>query len=136
MQKGFAKKEKGKALNLYFFISVLVSSITVVFVNTSMYIILMLCLYTWGDGFTLAKANVAFYGEDAYANGFLMLILGFVGINFFIELGLSVLTSSAVANLIKALTRNYNLGFKDYFNEINSNEDYIEEDNASEEVSQ
>ncbi len=88
------------------------SSIFVVIVNSLTYFLLMLLFFSGsGSGFSLAKLNEV-YG---YTNVVLLLLLGFIGVNFLIEMGLIFLTTPAIISIVKIATRKFDLGFKNDF---------------------
>ena len=96
-----------------------ISALMVVLVNTGTYVLLMLLFFTSGNGFTLAEFN-NYLGDSAFQNGFLLIILGFVGFNFVIELLITFVLSPAINYIIHIITRRYDMGYKYnfiYFNE-------------------
>ena len=123
----FAKKaEEGKKRNFMFFISVFASSMVVPIVNTGMYAVLMLILFGLlgsAEGFNLTALtnNIEAMGQS-YNSTVAVVFLGFIGVNFFIEAGIAILTSPAVVTILKAVTRNYDLGFKNDFPKFHDDE--------------
>ena len=98
------------------------SSIFVVIVNTLSYFLLMLAFFAKGsifvpsglEGFTLNKFNLSL-GESSYTNIAVLLILGFIGVNFIIELGIIFIATPAIISIVKMATKHYNLGFENDF---------------------
>ena len=113
---GIAKKSENKAKkNTLFAISIVAASFVVPVINTGIYVVGMLALFSsnWGieGGFVLGSL----YEAMNYNNSITLLLFGFVGINFFVELGIAAVTAPALVLLIKVITRNYNLGFANDF---------------------
>ncbi len=93
-----------------FYVAIIVASLVCPIINTSLFII---------------GASIFFkelYGAD---NTFITVFSLVITTNFAIEFAINVILSPALVSLIKALTRNYNLGFSI---EYNDDEKVIDED--------
>ena len=62
----------------------------------------------------------------SYGSAVGVVFLYWIGVNYFIEAGLGILTSPALVTILKALTRNYNLGFYNDFSKFNQEDDLVE----------
>ena len=124
----FAKKAEGKKRNALFFVAVFTASIVVPVVNTLTYAVGMLLLFEamGSESFKISTAlvnNSAATGGTSYGSAVAVVFLFWIGLNFFIEFGISAVASQAIVMLVKVLSRNYNLGFYNDFSKFNDLEE-------------
>lgn len=120
-KRAYTFEDKGKRSTAIVF-AIAFSSIFVTVINTLTYFILMLLFFSEGSifvgagvqGFTLSKINL----ELGYTNTVVMLLLGFIGLNFFIEMGIIFLATPAIISIVKVATRQYDLGFENDFSAL------------------
>lgn len=128
----FAKKADGKKRSVLFFVAVFTASVVVPIVNTLTYAVGMLLLFevmgseSFKIGVHLAN-NPAATGGTSYGSAVAVVFLFWIGINFFIEFGISAFATQAIVLLLKVLSRNYNLGFYNDFSKFNGSEDEDDE---------
>lgn len=118
-----ANKFEGAKKNTMFFVAVLLTSLVVPVVNTGMYAIGMLFLFgaLGSDSFSLSMLvnNAEATGGSAYGSAVAVVFVYWIGVNFFIEAGVSVLAAAPIVTVLKAVTRNYNLGYDNDFSDFN-----------------
>ena len=118
----FAKKAEGKKKNTLFFVAVLAASTTVPVVNTLSYAVGMLVMFDLlgSESFSIKMLvnNPEGTAGVSYGSTVAVVFLYWIGVNFFIEAGISIATSPALVTILKALTRNYNLGFYNDFSKF------------------
>lgn len=136
----FAKKAEGKKKNALFFVAVFTAAVVVPTVNTAVYAVGMLFLFEvlGSDSFAIHQLvnNPEATNSKAYGSVVAVVFIYWININYFLELGLSILASPALVTLIKALTRKYNLGFYNDFSKFNleENEEEDLQESESEEI--
>ena len=122
----FAKKATGKKKNGLFFAAVFTSAVVVPTVNTAVYAAGMLFMFELlgSESFAIGMLvnNPDATNGGTYGSAVAVVFLYWININYFLELGMSVIASPALVTLIKALTRNYNLGFYNDFSKFNLDE--------------
>lgn len=108
---------------VWFVVAVATAAIIVPIINTSLYAILFGTFFgplASEGGYSLA-ASMAEASEatgKVYNSAVTYLFAALIGINFVIELAISIVASPAIVVIIKAVSRNSDLGFKNEFSDL------------------
>ena len=113
-----SKKANRKSQLALITAGIFVSSIAVVIVNTGTYVLMMLSLFTSGDGFNLNNLVGKDLGGRTYNSAMSIVLLYQVGFNFILELIIAFVTGPALSTIIRVMTRRKDMGYRYNFSEL------------------